>query len=152
MKLPNDLPPVMVKAAMGETLSPSQRDELAGLLRQSRQKQQSANRVRPKQKRKRKGVLCNVFGEEAKAPPAVTQKSTGKPVFALGDDPEFCEVMEQRRFATRDGIDALIAWRVQWEENLNSPPTEGRGQADLLELWNVAGRLMDLYNVERKMR
>jgi hypothetical protein len=155
MKLPNDFPPVIVKAAKGEPLTPTQRDELASLLKQTRQTLQPVKRVpkvkRPKRRRKT-GILRNVLDDEViTPPPRPIRIVSAKTIFAIGDDPEFCEVMEQRRFATRDGIDALITWRMEWEEKFLSSEWADKVSDDFLELWNVAGRLMDLYNIERKM-
>lgn len=50
-----------------------------------------------------------------------------------------------------DAACALIHWRQVWEDTYGSPPDADSGHEDLLPLWEVAGKLMDAYNIEKGM-
>jgi hypothetical protein len=66
---------------------------------------------------------------------------------AIGDP----SLLVQRAAATADAVTALIAWRLNWERKHPSPPSVQSGHEDEIELWQIAGRLMDLRGIQRML-
>lgn len=53
--------------------------------------------------------------------------------------------------ATIRAADELVKWRRHWERSYASPPGTLNGFEDVLAMWKVAGELMDLRGLKRRM-
>lgn len=68
----------------------------------------------------------------------------------LSNDQKALERRMARLFVEADN--ALVRWRRNWERKYAQPPTEGNGYSkDDLRLWKVAGKLMEIRGVVRRM-
>lgn len=60
-------------------------------------------------------------------------------------------IRKMRNALALESVDALIKWRQHWEEMYASPPDANSGHEDLLQIWEVAGHLMDAYGIAKEM-
>lgn len=56
-----------------------------------------------------------------------------------------------REILNLEAADALVRWRVCWEQHHVNPPTAAAGHGKELHMWELAGELMESRRITRKL-